>query len=300
MLPLDAIPSSPGKDDYDHSVRLETNELEQEKTYELLAKEPIQGNAVIGVAGFFLLNVVALRGTRCDQAQGSIDHIILIDRSLRVEHFWKEMQPIISSATTRFGVLNKVHELIESHKERYFSGGKETCDEYIAIEMHLLSKNLAAGVSWLSSDEQFRRVKRIFDNQTFIFKRLDLCDLDAFTQLGQILKERKISIDTAYISNCMEFVIPQPEQLFYFKSSLEQIIAPDTQVIHTSRSVAKTYLTGQRWLLAQLVSQRKNEPLEKLLIFKPIVKNERLENGDPAPGSIRLSLIHYAHLIGQL
>lgn len=297
---LDSIPSCPGNDDYDHSVRIATNEQEQDKTLDFLAREPIRGNAVIGVSGFFLLNVVGLRATNSTGEPGSIDTIILIDRSLRVAHFWNQMQPIITGSSNRLEVIGKVRELIRRHSENYFGGGKEPHFVHCCIEERLFSRELETQLSWLSSEAQFRRVQRIFNNQGFVFKLLDFCDLEAFTKLGQIFKERQISIDTAYISNCVEFLIPEPEQLYYYRCALEQIIEAETHVIHTSRSLFHTHAFGQTYRLCQIVTQKKNETIAKLLCFSPIVKDERLENGDPAPGSIKLNLLAYAHLEGKL
>lgn len=55
-----SVPQSPGKDDYEHRLFLTTNEHNQQKTLNILAKNPLSGNTLMGVSGFFILNAAAI------------------------------------------------------------------------------------------------------------------------------------------------------------------------------------------------------------------------------------------------
>lgn len=286
------LPSPAGNDDY--AVHICTNEMDQTSTLMQLRTAPVCGNTILGVSGMFLLNVTAIRGC----ADRPIENVVVLDRSQRVEHFWKEMQPIVAQSQTRHEVIAKIKALMQREGERYLSGGKLPWNRLVEIENDLLFWEIACGDSWLASDESFAKIQALFQRNCFIFKRLDLADREAIHSLCEIFRERKITLDTLYISNVLELL--SAEEICPYVENLEELTAPETYVIHTSRTVFETRPNGQTWRIAQLVSQKKEQDIAKLLEFAPIVKDEHLANGDPAPGSIRLNLMSYASMTGTL
>ena len=261
---LDPVAPCVGRNDYAHRVFLTTNESMQTKTLSTLAKHPLTGNTMVGVSGFFTLNAAAIRGTTCPEPTGEIENIILIDRSVRVEHFWKQMKGIITSSSNRLEVIDKVKLLLESEKERYYGNGWNTPEDTIAHLLKSLETEVLSGQSWLSSDDKFAKVKQVFDSGHFIFKRMDLCKPAAFQSMSAIFKERNITIDTIYLSNTVEY-IGTPTEKRAFTESLEPLIAPKTLVVHTKPRGCKNCIP-----LEQFVQRRNSSPVSDLFPPPPL------------------------------
>jgi len=229
---LDHIPCCKGWDDYDHRPCLATNESMQSETLVDLAEEPLTGNTVIGVSGFFTLNAAAFRGTASSSSHGEIENIILLDRSIRVEYFWEKMKKIIASSSNRFEVLDKVTHHLEKYRTFYYNNGWETPKKTVSDMLEDLASEVFNDESWLCCDEKFAKIKQIFDKGHFIFKRLDLCDKKEIESVSKILKERNIAIDTIYLSNVVEYVDSAAEKETFI-SAMEHLISPKTLVVHT-------------------------------------------------------------------
>jgi hypothetical protein len=238
---LNSIQPCEGVDDIAHRVFLTAHEGKQEKTLNTLAKQPLVGNTMIGVSGFFILNAAAVRGSVCPTATGELENIILIDRSVRVEHFWNKMQGIMADSTDRYSVIHKVVTLLANETDRYFQGPGNTGNTspskfFVGCTMNLMEE-IKSGVSWLSSDMKFDKIKKIFDNGRFIFKRADLCYPDTFKKIGQILKKEGATVDTVYLSNTSEYMLIEsqgtPQMKSGYITALEQLIASKTLVVHT-------------------------------------------------------------------
>lgn len=232
---LDHIPPCPGKDDWSHRVFLTTNEDGQERTLSILEKTPLHGDTMIGVSGFFILNAAAIRGRT---SSGRIENIILFDRSVRVEHFWERMQAIITGSEHRGEVFEKVAALLDNEKHWYYnrteplSKGEE--DPRYAHQTYIqeLRAEMEMGQSWLSSDEKFARIKAIFVQGRFIFKRADLTDVEAFRSIGLALKAEGLQVDTVYLSNTFEY-LKSGKLEADFGESVEQLVAVNTLLVQT-------------------------------------------------------------------
>lgn len=209
-----AIPLCEGKEGWRYRIFLTTNEDCQEAVLERLASEPLVGNTAIGVSSFFILNAVAARGSE------GIENIVLVDCSLRVEHFWGEMQKVMAEARCREDVVGRVKELIIREKNRYFSGCRqnfmrdgieyETAEEKIEYrtkrELSKLDTEIVAGHSWLSNDEKFEKIQKIFDAGKFVFLRIDLFESSSTEALYEVLKEKGFTVDMIYTSNVWDML----------------------------------------------------------------------------------------------
>ncbi|MBI5274112.1 MAG: hypothetical protein HY860_03545 [Chlamydiales bacterium] len=230
---LDTIPPCVGKDDFGHRLFLVTNEKGQEKTLSILAKKPITGNVAIGVSGFFTLNAVAVRGRESKENTADIDTIIMIDRSIRVEHFWQHMQGIMRSSRSKEEVVIKIIALINDNARLYFRNDHSIPPDVAARSMiSNFINEIRDSKSWLSNDISFHKVKKIFDNGGFIFKRMDLLDFESFAKVADSIADNELSIDFAYISNVAEYV-DHSSKFKYFLRSVSHITQPETLVIQT-------------------------------------------------------------------
>ncbi|MBS3904271.1 MAG: hypothetical protein KGZ39_02970 [Simkania sp.] len=234
----DSFPPCLGHDDWDHRVFVCSNETNQENTLTSLARKAIVGNTIAGVSGFCLLNMTAVRGTR-SESPAAIENVVIMDRSIRMEHFWKSIQPIIQKSNTRQEVLEKTKQLILKEKSRYFSGGScAYCQTSTKIAEHyctLLDQEVQNGISWLSDDLKFVRIKRIFDHSRFHFVLLDIASLERVFGLSQEFKKRGFTIDSLYLSNVEEYINPDEKDAYI--SSVDYLSSPETLIVQTQQRI---------------------------------------------------------------
>ncbi|MES2122631.1 MAG: hypothetical protein V4492_07640 [Chlamydiota bacterium] len=235
-----------GKDSWKYRVFLHSNEDCQEETLQMLSEKPVAGNTAVGVSGFFLLDAVAARS---DKGSSTIENIVLIDCSLRIEHFWKEMERIMGESSVRMEVIDKVRGLLENEKERYFCGSScRDPAEVAKSEVAHFDKGVTEGRSWLSKDENFEKIKKIFDAKKFVFLRMDLVDTSSIGVLCEVLKSQSLSVDMLYASNVTDLrYVRSFANLRVLEANLEQLSTPETLCIRS-----KLFLSR----LTQHVSQK--------------------------------------------
>lgn len=259
--------SPPGVKDFMHRIFLTTNEEIPKEVWNQLKKEPLHGNTVvqgdagktfIGVSGFYSLNVAAIRGDEAEQAGEKLETIIILDRSENVENFWKEMTNIITSSQTRYEVLEKLETLYEESQLFEVPDSSEMKKRNITYSpMNDLLADVKAGTSWLSDAKKFKRIKEIFDNKNFIFKRIDLTDMNAMQSLQTALKENKRNVDTLYVSNISEYLQSGTEFEAY-KEGIKKLAGKETLLIDTIPRKSKNEKLKQRII-------RINEIADKLI-----------------------------------
>jgi hypothetical protein len=230
---FDTIPDSEYREHTEDRVFLTSNELKQAATLDILQKAAIHGNTIIGVSGFFTLNMASVRGIKAAHNAAEIDTIIMIDRSTRVEHFWTQMKGIIAESATSIEATSKVIELIEREKERYYKNEKQPPHFHADRYIEGLHDDIRSSQSWLSSEDQFTKIKRIFARGRFVFKRLDLLEPSSFLRFAVVLSSNGLQVDTLYISNVAEYVSRSPALLSKLAASVSFLIAPETLVVHT-------------------------------------------------------------------
>lgn len=243
------IPLCEGKDSWRYRVFLHSNEDCQEDTLKTLSEKVVTGNTAIGVSGFFLLNAVAARS-----AAGSltIENIVLIDCSLRVEHFWKEMERIIRLSSARGELIDQVEGLLYDESVRYFSGNPDMDTAALAKSgIRHLEVDVASGLSWLSTDENFEKIKKIFDANKFVFLRMDLKDASSVGRLCEVLKDHSFTVDMLYASNVtdLRYAVSFKNQARIARH-LDQLCAPETLCIRSKLFLGR---------LTQSVSQKSSE-----------------------------------------
>ena len=232
---LNSIPPCIGVDDWNHRPFITTNEEGAEQMLDILSGLPLNGNAMLGVSGFFLLNAAGERASFCDEETGKIDTLILIDNSIRVEDFWQRVQPIIIQAENRGEVTQKIINLLIERKDQYYSGHpnpKETSTKSAQYQITKLNKEIESRNSWLSTDETFKRIQDIFRANRFVFKRIDLYDTQSITQLTDLLAQQGIRLDSVYVSNIAEYVTSDAQRESY-RHSVKKLVEDKPLLIFT-------------------------------------------------------------------
>lgn len=199
-IPFDLVPESVPEDE---NIYLTTNETEQPKTLAIMRNEKLVGNTLLAVSSFFGLNVAAIRGEEHGQ---TLDYLIIIDRSIRVQNLWQEIQKIILRFSRREEALEAIKSTLLEQAENFWPSCKcphTDCLETAKIKAVSYIKDLEAeivsGVSWLSSQTKYAKIKHIFDKGHFVFKRINLFDTINVSILSQTIKKLGLVLDTAYL-----------------------------------------------------------------------------------------------------
>lgn len=213
-------------DSYTHRPLVATNETGQAKTLETLKKSERIGTGFIGVGGFFNLNAASRR---------KLDVIILIDCGLRVGDFWQDVEEIIRTNDNRQEVISKIQMLLRRNASQYFTGGSalsglDNPDTVAEIEIENFQREIDQNLSWLSDNERFNKIKKIFRDSCFFFMQADLFDPNQMEDIRSILQGAKITVDTIYLSNLGEYADGTLQRSRYI-TAMKKLIAPKTHVI---------------------------------------------------------------------
>ena len=269
---LNNIPSSQTVDDWNHRVFLATNETMQEKTLQILGKKELNGNAMLGVSGFFLLNAAAVR------PGDGIDTLILVDNSKRVADFWAEMKSIIEKATNRKEVVQKAKELLTRNATEYFSGESDVPNDSLKEQLFLFDLEMNQRLSWLSSNEKFERIQKIFKSSGFAFKSLDLSDTAAVETLVSTLSDAGVKLDSVYISN-VALAMHTQTQKESFRSSMDKLLQPGLFTILVKPQSCSTHVLPEQ----HIIKRADQKAIPEGTFFPPSEDCQDCINNAPPP-----------------
>lgn len=235
---FDIIPECSNNEN--NSVYLTTSEENQEATLETLSQEPLVGNTILATSGFFALNAIAARGK---QHQQNLDYIVMIDYAKSVQTLWEQTSVIIKQNAQYDQAKQAIEKLVTDKTNEFWSAC--TCDNQdcknknsqrlASISIRNLNHEIQSGISWLSSQPAYEKVKHIFDANHFVFKRIDLFDAHSVRMLSQTINQLGLTVDTIYLSNIREYAefrnrLPD---FHTSMSELSQSITDKTLVVET-------------------------------------------------------------------
>lgn len=239
----------------EHEFCLTTNELDQVKTLDIMKRKLLVGNALLSVSTFYGLNVFAARGKKNRQ---TLSYIIMIDNSLRVQMFWKEIQKIISKFSSKDDAFKEIKSFILEQSEQFWSSlnfwsRKDRCyktpKEWKEESVQKLEDEVfKTKLSWLSTQKRYERIKSVFDAGYFVFKRIDLRDSTNARALSQVNNQLGIILDTVYISNIPEWVEAKGHLPFFYDAinELRQSMTNQTLLIDTKTRPTRSRPLEQR------------------------------------------------------
>ncbi|MES2121707.1 MAG: hypothetical protein V4492_02885 [Chlamydiota bacterium] len=222
---------------------------DQQVAFEKLARQPVTGNTLIGTSGLNILNIAALRGIRAATNPETIEQIIVIDRSLLMEHFWGKVEEIITSSDDRETALEKIKSHVTEYRAYYFRNGSEMAPISAVLSqltqdglhrkmandvLSRLIRQVQSGDSCFSSDASFARVKRVFNNNRFLFLRMDFENKTSMDLLARRLQENQMTTDLIYLSNIAEFIEKEdpvqaaPSKRRSYVATLDKLTRPGT------------------------------------------------------------------------
>lgn len=226
----------------DNVVFLTTNEVFGQghiKVLNTLAQEPIQGNtfvenhgsAIIAVSSFWGLNMAATRGENDKSGKSNIDTIIMLDVTEQMRAFWALVKNLIASSETKEEFLSKIKQFDSVHLTPEFKAtgdfkGAATRGYIENFLMDGFEYEVEDGISWLSTDERFAKIKEIFDSGRFVFKLINIMDEPSVQSLHEAVKSTNLKVDTVYISNVLEMEdsYKSPEGFETFKKGLNHLL----------------------------------------------------------------------------
>jgi len=197
-----------------HQVFLTTNETNQQPIQEMLLKLDKTGNTAIGVSSFQVLNFASIRKD---------DYVVVFDRGIRVDHFWQKAAPIIAKSENRGKCYTEIAKLIEDNYIDFYAATKADAErikkecaegnfgsalplqQKAEARIQSLREEIESGLSWLSTEERFKIIQAIFQNDRFVFKRIDLFQPKTFRNIQEIFQTQNMVPDVVYLSNLWEY-----------------------------------------------------------------------------------------------
>lgn len=201
--------------DWAHRLYLTSNECQRKKTQEELRHLSVNGNTVIGVSGLELLNFASLIFAKMKTPRR---YIILLDRGIRTELFFKSLETIIKQSSTKEDAVKKIAQNVWEKRFIYYANieskyvgndektKNQKINEYTKLILEIFKKDILNNLSFFSSKERFLTIKNVFDQNHFIFKRLDFSEFDSIKKIINPINSQKLTIDLLYISNIIELL----------------------------------------------------------------------------------------------
>lgn len=244
---LTSIPDSPGFDDWQHRPMVVTNE-NYDQAFEEIKAKPVVGNLMIAVSGLYCLSLYAHRT--------HLNYLLVVDCGLRVNHFWGEIKKIVLESADRHRASGRINHLVLTQHARYFSGHNTISSEAMALlNITYQACEINSGISWLSDEGKYQRIKSHFAAGRIAFKQIDLYDPEATKHLGTMLKLCNLSVDLFYLSNIWEYAV-QRKKLTLYTQGIKPLIDYSTFIIEAER---------REELLHQRIIQKKSDKLRQVL-----------------------------------
>ncbi len=191
-------------DDYMHRVFLTTNEKGYAKVLQQLEHIKIKGNTIIGVSGLYTLNIAAKRLMM--DYNNKIRNIIIIDRSDKTKFFWENISSIIKESPNKDIAMERILDNFWVNKRIYYTDDDQQSEKQASSWIISVLYEIQEDTSFLSTEESFNAIKKIFDQDGFQFLRLDFSEEETFQKFAQTYKQSKLETDTIYLSNVLEYL----------------------------------------------------------------------------------------------
>lgn len=176
-----------------------TNECNRAVTLERIPTLIPTGNVLLGTSCFFNLNAYVKRVKSSQQPY----YLIILDSSKNVKDFWNEVVQIVLSSADRDTAHSKIIKLIEKKKNVYYPKFGEDPNNYDVFYINLLQDEINKKQSWLSDEESYLSIKKMMEENRFLFKCVDLFDQAKIESIRTIMNAHNLAIDILYISNLL-------------------------------------------------------------------------------------------------
>lgn len=205
-----SISTTPSRCD---KLYLVTNEGKAGDTLKIAKNSPVQeATVVLFASAMFGLNYAAARGanTKIDRR---IEHLICVDNSHAIKLFWECLTPIITKSNNRKECIKKIIAMVNKNVDQFYPMdvqvlGQCSKPQWVArcLETWLdnLDDDINDGTSWLSTDQGFLAIQKIFKNNNFAHISGNLFSSDLTQNIVSTLDAMKLKLDSIYLSNIAE------------------------------------------------------------------------------------------------
>jgi hypothetical protein len=227
---------------YTHRVFFTTNEKVTASVREALATKKPTGNVLIGVSCFEILNQFAHH--RLTQADTTVDSVVVIDCSTRVQFFWLKTAELVLTYDHVDGFTDAFFTMVEDNKEILF-GSIDGIDPktVLATQIKILAQN--ASQSWMKSQKSYEVVRDLFLSGRFMFFLADIFDVDTIVPVAEYLKANHLVAEALYLSNVKEYA-KTALNVGNYVVSVQLLSTPTTQLLDTHPRPSKETVLIQR------------------------------------------------------
>lgn len=156
---------------------------------------PASGDVVLAIAGMASLNLLSL--IKCHKVNSDkLKYCVFVDVNKNQKIFWEQVAEAIKKSTN---VQSCYENIVKVIAQKEFSHESMTINK-VQFEVEILK-----GRSWLSSNERYRAIKHIFDNNCFCFKLMDLSVPEPMQQFVDALQKLNLKIGMVRLSNVREY-----------------------------------------------------------------------------------------------
>lgn len=286
LFHFDAIAECEGKDDDDHRLFLVTNELNHVAVLNQLVKVKQRGDLILSNSGMMTLNVFVAR-----ERVSPID-VLVVDCSLRVERFWCSFKALILAHTKRETFYKALLEHMQENGPIYY-GSESRTEKCLAIQLSDFSKEIYSSANWICLENGYNRVRRLFEEGRFHFKRADWASLSTTHAIALGIMRGGYIVDTLIQNNIAEYCEYKGVDVFNnYRSGMDHITLPTTLIIKTQ---TRCSCDGEE-LVQELVERGESaieQVFESSLLCPHVQKGKMVDRATLETASMMLDVYHH-------
>lgn len=202
---LSKVPRVVPNDPCCNHLWITTNEAGDVDLLNRMRKISIVGDTIIGVSGFYTLDLAVQRGDSLRGQDKKIEQIIIIDNGLAISHFWNGVAKIVRRCTKRESAISKIKAFLLESDSFFYHCKKRQHNYTIKCGVEKLQDCIENGISWLSNDAWYKKGKALFDQKRIHHIISDLCDPKTMGGVVNALELAGHTVDTVYFSNVFTF-----------------------------------------------------------------------------------------------
>lgn len=235
-----AVPLCIGRNDRYTSLFLTGDEGGKPEAIAKVKKHPLTAGADVALmtSGMLGLNFATQRGTGSSD-QRRIAKVISVDYSSVTEVFWERFGILLKSSDDRTTLISALFLELLQNAPFYF-----TPDDYerrSKAQLDDLKDEIDNGRHFLSTDEGYAEVRKLFKEKRFVHLRADLADPRLTDSICCILQSRNEKLETLYLSNISDYANHEDRHKDFVSAleKLKPVILPDTIFIDSYRDIVQ-------------------------------------------------------------
>ena len=213
-------------------VYITTNEVKLDKTKEFLKNcETSKERNHFGFSAWHNFDIMVVRQS---------ERGILCDFNPKWQKFLHLTLLELNNASNRHSFTEHMKIYVNQNLSEFGSKVSPDSDDEI-LPKDIIDQELNRPGSWLSTDEGFSYIQKLAKDGKISIVVADIRDEQKFQELGNILKQNAVSIDTLYVSNIAEWMSTSEDKENFVKS-VNHLISPQTKLIQAGNGLQQSVL----------------------------------------------------------